>query len=91
MSLNTATVKLVRGSTITAKIKADNGQIQSSSNVTLTTSAVASQNRLDNLADVVEQDPADGSTLVYRASDDKYVVQQLTLDNVTGNLDGGTF
>lgn len=91
MSLSNATVRLVRGSTITAKIKSDNGQIQSTSNVTLTTAAVASQNRLDNLADVVEQDPVDGSTLIYRASDDKYVVQQLTLDNVTGNLDGGTF
>lgn len=90
MSLNNATVRLVKGSTITAKVK-DSGQLQPSSNVTLTTSAVGSRNRLDNLSDVVEQNPEDGYTLVYRAEDDKYVVKQLSLENVSGSLDGGTF
>lgn len=40
--------------------------------------------RLDQLADVVESSPADGMTLVYQSSTDKYVVQ-------TMNIDGGEF
>lgn len=62
--------------------------------VLTTTPAAATSgtpNRLDRLDDVVESSPTDGSTLVYRASDDKYIVQQITFDNVSGNLDGGIF
>lgn len=53
--------------------------------------ALGVSSRLDSLADVVEISPANGHTLVYRSSDDKYVVQQLSLDDITGGLDGGTF
>ena len=91
MSLNTATVRLVTSSSIKASVNTGGGQIQSTAPVTLTTSAAQSANRLDGLADVVEQAPTDGSTLVYRSSDDKYVVQQLSLENVSGALDGGSF
>lgn len=91
MSINSATVKMVRNSSIRASINTNSGQIQTTTPVTLVTSAAASSNRLDNLVDVEEISPANGSTLVYRATDDKYVVQPLTFENVTGNLDGGSF
>lgn len=91
MSLNSATVKMVRNSTIRASINTNSGQIQTTTPVTLITSAAATANRLDHLADVEEIAPSNGSTLVYRSSDDKYVVQPLTFENVTGNLDGGSF
>jgi len=64
------------------------GIIQSGTPVTLRASPVV---RIDNLADVEEISPANGHTLVYRSSDDKYVVQQISLENVSGALDGGDF
>lgn len=87
MSVNNAKVRLVTGSTITATVGTSNGQIQASAPVTLTTRS----NRLDLLDDVEEGvSPANGAVLMYRASDDKYVVEQLTFEGL-GNLDGGTF
>lgn len=43
--------------------------------------------RLDELEDVVEEDPQDGDTLIYDADTDKYVVQPIKVSEV----DGGTF
>jgi hypothetical protein len=86
MSINTATVKLVTGSTIRATMSTTNGQIQASAPITLSTKS----NRLDLLDDVVEDNPTDGAVLQYRASDDKYVVNPISFDNL-GDLDGGTF
>jgi hypothetical protein len=88
MSLSAATVRLVTSSAIKATVNTSGGSIQSSSPVTLKT---ATAGRLDTLVDVEEVSPADGHTLVYRSSDDKYVVQQLSLENVSGALDGGSF
>lgn len=81
--------------TIKVKFGANN-QLQTTSPLTLktSTSAASSPNRLDALLDVEEGSPADGSFLVYRASDDKYVVTSnvsFNLDNSTGALDGGSF
>ena len=91
MSVSTARVRLVQNSTIRANVNTNSGQIQTTAPVTLTTSAGTASNRLDALADVEEIAPSNGSTLVYRSTDDKYVVQPLTFDNVSGNLDGGSF
>jgi hypothetical protein len=91
MSINSSTVRMVRNSTIRAKVNTGSGQIQTTTPVTLVTSAAAVSNRLDNLADVEENAPANGSTLVYRSSDDKYIVQPLAFENVTGPIDGGSF
>ena len=87
MSLNSATVKLATSSTIRATVNTGGGQIQSTSPVTLSSRG----NRLDQLVDVVESSPANNSTLVYRSSDDKYIVRQLTLEDLGGAVDGGDF
>lgn len=52
----------------------------------------SSATRLDMLSDVVENNPPNGSTLVYNSATDKYVVQQISIDsdNIT-EVDGGTF
>ncbi len=42
------------------------------------------------LDDVIEDSPPDGAVLQYRAADDKYVVEQISFENL-GELDGGTF
>jgi hypothetical protein len=92
MSISAATVRLVTSSNIRATVNSSGGVIQSSAPVTLKTSSVTSSvGRLDTLVDVEEISPANGHTLVYRSSDDKYVVQQLSLENVSGALDGGSF
>jgi hypothetical protein len=48
-----------------------------------------SQNYLHNLLDVVEDNPADGATLVYNANTHKYEVRTITVE--ANALDGGTF
>lgn len=79
---------------IKVKFGASN-QLQSTSPLTLkNTTGAVSASRLDSLVDVEEIDPQDGAFLVYRASDDKYVVSSnvsFSLENSTGALDGGSF
>lgn len=70
----------VNGSNIRVTLTPSSGQIQASAPVTLRNTPA----RIDSLADVVEISPTDGSTLVYRSQDDKYVVEQI-------KLDGGSF
>lgn len=84
----TATVK--RRSPTIGVILNNTGTIQSTTPVTIQTN-LSSSNRLDGLADVVEQSPQSGDTLVYDSSTDRYIVTRLSLDNVVGDLDGGTF
>ena len=77
---------------IKVKFGASN-QLQASSPVTLK-NAVGQATRLDSLIDVEEISPQDGAFLVYRSSDDKYVVTSnvsFNLENSTGALDGGIF
>ena len=89
----TATIKR-RSPTIGVKINGNTGSIQSTTPVTIQTQLAAggtSVNRLDQLTDVTEIAPETGDTLVYNAATDKYVVSRLSLENVAGDLDGGTF
>ena len=83
-----------RSPTIRVRINNNTGVIQSTTPVTIQTQLAAggtSVNRLDQLIDVIEIAPVSGDTLVYNATTDKYVVSRLSLENVTGDLDGGTF
>jgi hypothetical protein len=74
---------------INVVIPTSGGQIQASAPVTL----LSRPNRLDLLDDVIEgQSPANGSVLTYRSSDDKYVLQPITVENLGAlSLDGGSF
>lgn len=50
--------------------------------------------RLDELKDIVEDSPANNSTLIYNINTDKYEVRPLDIDNLVGdidNVDGGNF
>lgn len=84
----TATIKK-RAPTIGVKIN-NTGGIQTTTPVTIQTN-LSPGNRLDTLTDVVEQSPQNGDTLVYDAGTDRYIVTRLNLQNVVGDLDGGTF
>lgn len=51
-------------------------------------------NRIDALDDVTEATPANNSTLIYNEDTDRYVVKQMTMDYLAGDLteiDGGVF
>ena len=77
---------------IVAKIN-NNRSIDSNAPVVLkqSTNLTATVQRLDKLQDVIATTETDGATLVYDVTNDKYVVKQLDLTNVTGILDGGNF
>lgn len=67
------------------------GSISSNVPVTLKNVPTLTSTRLDSLVDVVANNEIDGATLVYQASTDKYVVKQLSISDVSGDLDGGVF
>lgn len=52
---------------------------------------ISGVSRIDRLSDVDASTEANGATLVYDSTNDKYVVKKLDLSEVTGNLDGGEF
>lgn len=81
MSTITAKVTLPTGAAIKATVNTAASQITTNNPVTLQTTKA---NRLDQMVDVIEEDLVDGATLVYRASDDKYILK-------TPDVDGGSF
>lgn len=83
---NTIVVNQPTGTVV--KVTQQNQTLSSQAPVTLRNTA-ADYNAIDRLTDVVLTDRADGSTLVYNASTDKYEVRPLAVQ-ITG-LDGGTF
>jgi hypothetical protein len=50
-------------------------------------------NSIEDIRDVSEIDVTDGATIVYNASNDKYEIKHIQIEQVEGiiNLDGGTF
>jgi hypothetical protein len=47
--------------------------------------------RLDKLVDVDPSGEIDKATLIYDATQDKYIVKQMEFGDIAGDLDGGTF
>lgn len=78
---------------IKVAVNATAGAISSVNPVTIKSIAAVNSgaSRLDQLADVVATNEVDKSTLIYDSVTDKYVVKPLIFDDITGNLDGGTF
>ncbi|NBX49728.1 hypothetical protein EBT25_07265 [bacterium] len=88
MTINATLVN--SGASIKVKLAADNGLITGSSQAVTLKNTLASDisggRRLDALVDIVADgaNTASGSTLVYDAAQDKYIVKLL-------DLDGGSF
>lgn len=62
------------------------------STVTTLKSQFATVDAIGELKDVIEGTPQDGYTLVYDSATNKYVVQQLTNQDINlASVDGGTF
>ena len=78
--------------TVQVSANATAGIINTTVPVTLKNNTILTgSTRLDRLTDVDANNETSGSTLVYDASTDKYIVQKLDISNVNGDLDGGNF
>ena len=96
MASNTVNVVVIRKRDVQVSVNATAGIIDTNTPVTIknnpTLLAVGSGvDRLDHLRDVDAATEIEGSTLVYQANGDLYVVKKLDLDYITGEVDGGTF
>lgn len=72
--------------------KKNNGILSTTAPVTLKNApTLAAATRLDKLSDVDPTGEANGATLVYNQTNDKYIVKNIDFTDIAGNLDGGTF
>ena len=65
--------------------------IISSNSITIRPTTISPTGKLDSLLDVDASGEITGAVPVYNAATDNYVIQQLNLADVVGDLDGGTF
>jgi hypothetical protein len=96
MTANTINVVVVRKRDAQITVNATAGIIDSTNPVTVKNNpsmlAVGGGvDRLDRLRDVDAAIEVDGATLVYNANNDMYITKKLDLNNITGEVDGGTF
>jgi hypothetical protein len=89
--MSTINVVVGRKKNIQISANATGGSVSTNRNPVTLKPSITATTRLDNLNDVVATGEVSGAVPVYDAATDKYVVQKLDLNNVTGDLDGGTF
>jgi len=93
--MNSVNVVVARKRNVQVSTNATAGIIDSTTPVTLkpipSLGSGSGVDRLDKLKDVVATGETNGAVPVYDATIDKYIIKQIDLGDVTGNLDGGTF
>ena len=72
------------------KVNNIGGTLTSSSPITLKNQVVEITS-IENIADVDEINVTDGATLIYNSSTDKYEIKPLNFNDLSGDIDGGTF
>lgn len=74
------------------KVNNTGGVLTAQSPITLK-NQISEINSIEDIRDVSEIDVTDGATIVYNASNDKYEIKHIQIEQVEGiiNLDGGTF
>ena len=72
------------------RINNNNGSLNSAAPVVLK-NQITQLRSIEDIADVVETNVADGATLVYNATLDKYEVKLIDFTQQDFNLDGGSF
>ncbi len=72
------------------KVNNIGGTLTPSSPITLKNQIVEITS-IENIADVDEINVTDGATLIYNSSTDKYEIKPLNFDDLSGDIDGGTF
>lgn len=77
---------------ISVNTNATAGVIDSRNPVTLrNTSAASGITRLDQLSDVDATTEINNGVLTYDSNTDKYIIRQISFEEVVGDLDGGDF
>lgn len=76
-------------SRLVAKITNNNGRLSSAAPITLK-NQIQDIRSIEDIADVAEVNVANGATLVYNSTNDKYEVRPLDIADL-GAIDGGTF
>ena len=91
--MDSINVVVARKRTVQVSTNATAGIIDSTTPITLKPipSLNVGVDRLDKLKDVIATGEANGAVPVYDSGIDKYIIKQVDLGEVTGNLDGGTF
>ena len=88
MTLN---AKIIRNTTINAKVINDSGRLITQAPITLK-NQIQEIRSIEDISDVDEINVTDGATLIYNSSTDKYEVRLLQAEDFEAfNLDGGTF
>lgn len=84
--------KIARTVNQIVKVNNQGGVLTATTPITLK-NTVNEINSIEDIRDVAEVDVTDGATIVYNASNDKYEVKHIQIEQVEGtiNLDGGTF
>jgi hypothetical protein len=72
------------------RVNNNNGSLNSAAPVVLK-NQITQLRSIEDIADVVETNVADGATLVYNATLDKYEVKLIDFTQQGLNLDGGSF
>lgn len=72
------------------KVNNIGGTLTPSSPITLKNQIVEITS-IENIADVDEINVTDGATLIYNSSTDKYEIKPLNFNDLSGDIDGGTF
>jgi hypothetical protein len=72
------------------KVNNIGGTLTPSSPITLKNQVVEITS-IESIADVDEIDVTDGATLIYNSSTDKYEIKPLNFNDLSGDIDGGTF
>lgn len=87
-------VVVTRPRTVRVSTNATAGILDSTTPVTIKNVPTLTGNvslSLEQLNDVATVEEVDGDTLVYDSTTRKWTAQKLNLEDVIGNLDGGTF
>lgn len=87
MALN---AKITKVTGVQAKVTNNAGVLSTVAPLTLK-NQVQEIRSIEDISDVDEIEVTTGSTLVYNSTTDKYEIKLLSLENVAGALDGGTF
>ena len=93
--MNISNVVVTKKNTIKSTPTITSNAINAVAPVTLkpipTVSAINENLKMSSLADVNIDNLANGDVLIYNGSSKEWIAEEMTFENIIGNLDGGTF
>lgn len=81
--------RIVQNTNMVARVNTTGDSLSAAKPVTLK-NQISEIRSIEDFGDVQEVNVVDGATLIYNATNDKYEVRPLEIEDL-GNIDGGTF